>query len=621
MPTVSISKVEKNVTSQPRQILPVITSVVGGNSGVLTFKLIRTESELDLYFPDITNRKSYLELFNNDAVLYLGRVNKSNEGLNLSNVLIGFPDRSIISSLDLYADYETEFQKPRYTFFTEKLELEKVEVKAIENESNTLSYSLTLTGIPDNGDYFVLPTEDNNAGVLYLFVDGDDINFPPDIKRYWISSTKYVQRKQTVSEQLTEIINVIYSDDQYGYSDKVYHEVSSDNLFLAYETPMLNYSFSSLHNSEIVADLDYNINRILFDSYDQDTNDFDVICKITSKIPGVSYNRINVSFQFPNLFELQVTITYDNYSEVYSGNFDSSSSNYIVDLINDNSKLINFDWYAGNLEKLTGFTGTTLEKQNKFRSYLTDNSPFSLYRSKIFDYTLGDWTDKVAKINQNIYTSYLVLDDKPFNDTASIGIYHSTLIARAKKYNMAVGINWVKGESIQDYEYENLFVFGDDVSTGNDTESDILSIIPSVVLISTNEYLGEFEYNILKTLDILSENGQVENSSRYFNKYTRGVPNRLDELYSTNRDTTLIAKIALIKVMKTITGRLKEAIPDVSEIKVTEILNNVRLMFNYIDSIGIYSYQKTRTILKLTVSITSVKLAISNKKLNIEINL
>ena len=73
--------------------------------------------------------------------------------------------------------------------------------------------------------------------------------------------------------------------------------------------------------------------------------------------------------------------------------------------------------------------------------------------------------------------------------------------------------------------------------------------------------------------------------------------------------------------MKTITGQLKEAIPDVAEIQVNEILNNVRLMFAYIDSIGIYSYEKTRLLLKLTVTVTSVKLCITNKKLNIEINL
>lgn len=158
MPTVAISKVEKNVTSQPRQILPVITSIVGGNSGVLTFKLIRTLSELDLYFPDITNRDSYVELINNGAVLYLGRVSKSDEDLNKSNLLIGFPGRSIVSSRNLYTDYQNEFSKSRYTFFTEKLNLDKNSVYALNNKSNTLSYNLTLTGIPNNGDYFVLPT-------------------------------------------------------------------------------------------------------------------------------------------------------------------------------------------------------------------------------------------------------------------------------------------------------------------------------------------------------------------------------------------------------------------------------------------------------------------------------
>ena len=227
MPTVAISKVEKNVTSQPRQILPVITSIVGGNSGVLTFKLIRTLSELDLYFPDITNRDSYVELINNGAVLYLGRVSKSDEDLNKSNLLIGFPGRSIVSSRNLYTDYQNEFAKSRYTFFTEKLNLDKNSVYALNNKSNTLSYNLTLTGIPNNGDYFVLPTEDNNAGVLYLFVDGNNINFPPDIKRYWVTTTKYVQRKSTISEQLTEIKNVIFSNEQYGYSNKVYNEITS----------------------------------------------------------------------------------------------------------------------------------------------------------------------------------------------------------------------------------------------------------------------------------------------------------------------------------------------------------------------------------------------------------
>lgn len=622
MPTVAISKVEKNVTSQPRQILPVITSIVGGNSGVLTFKLIRTLSELDLYFPDITNRDSYVELINNGAVLYLGRVSKSDEDLNKSNLLIGFPGRSIVSSRNLYTDYQNEFSKSRYTFFTEKLNLDKNSVYALNNRSNTLSYNLTLTGIPNNGDYFVLPTEDNNAGVLYLFVDGNNINFPPDIKRYWVTTTKYVQRKSTISEQLTEIKNVIFSNEQYGYSNKVYNEITSNSLFLAYDSPKLNYSFSGLHNSKIDIDYDYNLNRCLFDSYDKSENDFDVICEIVSKIPGVSYDRINIEFQFPNLFELQVNISYDNYAEVFSGDFDSSSANYIVDLINNNSKIINFSWYAGNLENLTGFTGsTTIEKQNKFRSYLTSNSLFILSRANILSYTIGDWTDKIAKINQNVYSSYMLLDDKPFEDTASISIYHSALIERAKKYNVAVGINWIKGETLTNYDYEYLFVFGDKVSTENNLKPNILSIIPVVSLISQDIYLGEFSYNILETLDILQPDGQVESSSRYFNKYTKGIPNRLDELYSTNRDTTLTAKIALLKVMKTITGQLKEAIPDVAEIQVNEILNNVRLMFAYIDSIGIYSYEKTRLLLKLTVTITSVKLCITNKKLNIEINL
>lgn len=643
MPSIEINKVNIITSNNNIQLYPVI-SILGDcpNGGATGYKLITSQSELDVFFPSIKNKKSINKLLEYGNIV-IGRQykkpenNKDQEINNCAHIRIGTP----LMVPQVSYDYES------VTDIREFNQLDSFSCYELINGRSTYRYKITIKdGLTENSKPLILmvPLDGATRTVSYVHGDYTSINNKSGEVRVLPNNlTSETDLKNHLVAEIGQILrnsgtgDVINTDDKYFY--------------LTFNSPVPVYYLN--HESvKIEPDLS-ELPRRLYqgDNY---------ICTIKSKLPGYDYNRIKVSISFLGLYIIVVLVDFDGYKETHQGIInDDSSPNYIDYVIERDSNLIHFSWnllkllYNKNTnyinQYILGDNNTDIlddyEVYTKIREYLS-GIDIRLTGAKQLEYSNEDWEYSALRLKKSCYKPYIITellerpkildDDKPNDNILNeeqirLRKVRESLVSVASKFNSVIGFNYYDIETIlYNSTYEFLFyIHGNPIY---DKDTYVLPIIPLLNLAQMDMFLGNVPCDFLEPNtnngdSIVDSNNIIKESYNkiiYSNNYYTGYPNRLDKILSHKGDYRLSAIIALLKVTKTFTTFLEMEMPYVEEAECSNVINRIRGLFSYIDNISISSFIKDpskRNHLKLVLTITSKKLNIINKKLNINIRI
>lgn len=597
MPTVSIGHVDIKKSNNDSIYLPVQTALVDSPSGVSDAKIVRCKEDLNIFFPDILNRQSYLDILDAGDLLLLKRISNSLDKFNKANVSIGCIDQAAVAyrntSIDLYNPGDLPIPgSPTFSSIPTFSD-----VVNLERSSITLSLVLELSSPMVNGDYVAISTKSGNAILFYV----GSVSF----QKYGWQET-YEVTGNTVKEQLSFIKSKI-DGDCYNSS------IKGNTLQVTYSDFVKSYKCFSLSGGSLDVNSEYNTARLLKTHYSNDSDPtYSGVCYIESKYSGPEYCNILVDFSFPSNDIVQIKFTLGQYSESYTGTVSSNPSQdyslsgiqslrYIEDIINENSKIVTLDW---------GFLGEVFDEETMTE---LSSHTYHLYNAHKIEYTFDDVRTSLNRLYSSSISSYLIFDTRPnvigFNEAQ----YQNLLIEKARKFNCALCINY-KGFSNLDSDYSNRVAYiSGDVRSVWDLSVQVLPVTPFCRLSAFNEFLGIVPYNVFSEHDTLPVN---------VNSYTVGKPNRLDHMVSANgRYSNFVVEVAMLKVTKTITNYLRTLVPNVNRKAVNNLINTISNRFSYVDHATIDSYQQSMNSVIVGINITSTELNVRNRKLNIEIEL
>lgn len=639
MPNIVLSHINVNKESSKVTLQPIISGVVDGDSGpVLEPVVVSNEIELDVYFPNLRNRESYVDLLRSGNLLNLVKVpfEEDLSELNYTSLVVGKPGQIPYMSLNVNSTKTKLFEAwsadspfrvgvpARYCRFIDNYE--SLSNKLMSGE-RTFGYKLTIPTTKPLS-YFVLRGtlgSYNNVEVLFIYDSaGRSTN---DILRSL--GFRLDNNIQVIRLGNTSIAHVTSQIRSVTDSNRCRVATIGNEIRIQYD-PDLPSTVAFSDGFKLVNDDTYNNLRLLSSLYSYNGN-FSGFCEITSKWPGKYYNHIWIEFRSPARGTLEVSIGLDDYSETFVGGILSTKSDYICEVINTNSKLINIiiPLLGGAVEEssdsqialiyndleriLSGIAGRRYYLYNKCPN--TSKADGSYHRAA------------VESINEYDYSTYLLVDgfdrDSAISPT-QYSEYIKALISKAEQFNCFTAINYVPNSNTRPIPSltstsakERLILIGGDARRFSDYAK-VMSIVPWVNEISNQDMLGNIRYNFDNSE---STDRSLPNTVK-INRYSRdiGSLNYVDNV-TTVSGIKVTPIIWSIRITKTINNYLKELIPNVTKSSVVDVFETIKRDFKYIDRLELESYNYDRLgTLTLKIELVSITLNISTKKLIININ-
>lgn len=642
MPNIVLSHINVNKESSKVTLKPIISGVIDSDSGaVLEPVIVSTVDELDIYFPNSRNRQSYVDLISSGNLLNLVRVpfEEDISELNYTSLVVGKPGQLPYMSLNVNSTKKSLFESwrsdslfrtgipTRYTRLIESYE--SLSNKLMSGE-RTFGYKLTIP-TPKPLSYFVVRGTSgvyNNSEVLFIY---DSLNrSDSDIVRLLgfrlDNNIKIVRLGNTSLATVTERIRSITDPNKCRVA------VIGNEIRIQYDSDLPSTVIFS-DGVEIVNDDTYNNLRLLSSLYSFDEK-FNGFCEVTSKYPGRYYNHIWIEFRSPSRGMLEVSVGLDNYSETFVGSILSTKSNYICDLVNLNSKLVNIV-----IPLLGGAVEESSDSQialiyNDLERILTSSNTQAIHRYYLYNKcsntpkTDGSYHRlAVESINEYDYSTFILVDgfDRDSNiSPTQYSEYVKALIRKASELNCYLAVNYVPNQSTRpiptlttNEAKERLVLIGGNITRFSDY-SKVLSVIPWLNELSNQDMLGQIRYNFDNS-DSVDPN--LPNTVT-INRYSRELSswNYVDDI-KTVGGIQITPYIWSVRITKTINNYLKELIPNVTKDTILSVFETIRRDFKYIDSLELLSYHNDNLgSLTLKIELISVKLNISTKKLIININ-
>lgn len=689
MPTLTLTQTvipSLNTTNSP---VPVMAAVVEAQSGSPDWKLVLAEEDLSVMFPDVKNRATLRELLNTGNPLllrkplhYIGWDDKYSRQ-NKANIIVGWDDQHELGSLDWPVDYlegiDWTWRYPlssmgRFEYIHPQDQpvpadpqyypippdndlvykwLSKYEVYDIYDQRTTYSYVANLFSLPNPGDYFVIPAQNGLSGLVILFGDPTEPFPDDDLPQVWISSVIRVPIKSTIFLQMKAIADVLM--DEFSWWNTMIRfgideETNSGAILIGYPNPVNRVFKSRGINLEI--NMDYNLDRLItravLDVHHIDARPRDNyygICLAVAKYPGVEYNNITISFEFNVSTAVQVTIKFNELSEVWYGSLDSTKENYIENVINRGSRLVEFTWLGGDLDHVVPSHPEFTRKQriDYYINKITKGSPYRFFRSRDEEFLIDDWDKSMRSIMYAETAVYTMIDvdplipgDIPISNSIK---YRQFLVNLSNKYNLPTLLNLILPPPPADPENptpEEILTLPTGLGVnqayiGDSIESyvgeKLLPALGAQSLWGNNLFLGRVIYNVPEILITRNEDNTIFQDpvavpiiKIVVNHYNRDI-NRIDELYDVTGDLVFVARVALVKFTKTVTAIIRNSIPDVTELVVWDALEYAKSLLPYVDTATVHSFIKAKNTVQIEIEVTSVHLSITNKILNITINL
>jgi hypothetical protein len=689
MPTLTLTQTvipSLNTTNSP---VPVMAAVVEAQSGSPDWKLVLAEEDLSVMFPDVKNRATLRELLNTGNPLllrkplhYIGWDDKYSRQ-NKANIIVGWDDQHELGSLDWPVDYlegiDWTWRYPlssmgRFEYIHPQDQpvpadpqyypvppdddlvykwLSKYEVYDIYDQRTTYSYVANLFSLPNPGDYFVIPAQNGLSGLVILFGDPTEPFPDDDLPQVWISSVIRVPIKSTIFLQMKAITDVLM--DEFSWWNTMIRfgideETNSGAILIGYPNPVNRVFKSRGINLEI--NMDYNLDRLItravLDVHHIDARPRDNyygICLAVAKYPGVEYNNITISFEFNVSTAVQVTIKFNELSEVWYGSLDSTKENYIENVINRGSRLVEFTWLGGDLDHVVPSHPEFTRKQriDYYINKITKGSPYRFFRSRDEEFLIDDWDKSMRSIMYAETAVYTMIDvdplipgDIPISNSIK---YRQFLVNLSNKYNLPTLLNLILPPPPTDPENptpEEILTLPTGLGVnqayiGDSIESyvgeKLLPALGAQSLWGNNLFLGRVIYNVPEILITRNEDNTIFQDpvavpiiKIVVNHYNRDI-NRIDELYDVTGDLVFVARVALVKFTKTVTAIIRNSIPDVTELVVWDALEYAKSLLPYVDTATVHSFIKAKNTVQIEIEVTSVHLSITNKILNITINL